>query len=160
MMNRQSVRRLVAGVAAVLMFASVGAVSATPVAAAPDHKVTGSVTGTAPFTFGPPCSFVHQHFLGTITPAHGRTASIDVDVCGDVGGSNFPMSGTFEITDGKGLLTGTATGAFNISVTEFSIDLVVVERSHGLASKGATLQFNGTWFQDGFGGPIVGTITS
>ena len=117
------------------------------------RPVTGSVTGKAPYTYGGKCSFVDQHFIAAIATRSG-VASIDVDVCVTLQLPDFPLTGTYTITNGTFVQTGTATGLVygTASPSPFQLTLQRVGRS--------SLMFSGTLVNTGTNnGPIDGSIT-
>ena len=103
--------------------------------------------------------------VGTVT-ATPAGAAANSKVTGTVVGSAPYTSGTFAIMTDRGQVSGTASGIISDPGVDlflplsFSFDLVVVDASPGLARRGSTLHFTGTWTPQGMGGPISGTIAA
>ena len=146
----------------IVLAGMLGVATATPAVALRPRDVVGHVTGSAPFVFGDGCSFVHQHYVGTIDTKGPGDATIDVDVCVELVLSGFPAAGTFTIETDEGTLTGTATGTVSNVVAgpvPFAFKLRVVESVQKQIKKGSRLFFHGTWESNLVdGGPIKGRV--
>ena len=145
----------------IVLAGMLGVATATPAGALRPRDVVGRVVGAAPFVFGDGCSFVHQHFEGTIDTKGPGDATIDVDVCVEFG-SNFPAAGTFTLETDEGTLSGTATGAIaNVDPASFEFKLRVVESAQKQIKKGSKLFFHGVWESNLIdGGPIRGRVAA
>jgi hypothetical protein len=133
--------------------------------AATRQLITGDAKGNAPFVYLDGCSFVHQHYIGTVQRRGGAAVDIDVDLCIDLPSGNpqgFHGHGTCTIVTGTGKVGGTARGVVGIPVgAPFAFDLTVTQTSPSVvAHVGEVLHFTGVWHSNAAtGGPFTGRVT-
>ena len=151
--------KLSAFVALVVVTGALWTIPAKASPSSPAPHLVGSVVGTAPFSFDGTCDFVHQHFIGSVTTRSGGDASIDVDVCVELGDPSFPAAGRYAITAGGKTVTGNASGSVDAFSSpapfRFTLNADAGQRG-GLAS---TRYFSGEWTSNNVdGGPFTGAI--
>lgn len=146
----------------IVLAGMLGVSTATPAVALSPRDVVGRVAGSAPFVFQDGCSFVHQHYEGTIDTKGPGDATIDVDVCVEFASTGFPAAGNFTLETNEGTLSGTATGTIGNAVpVPFAFKLRVVESAQKQIKKGSKLFFHGVWESNLVdGGPIRGRVAA
>jgi hypothetical protein len=128
-------------------------------------RVSGAVSGEAPFDFTG-CAFpqAHQQYITTVDVAQGKDAALVIDVCVDFPEpTEFVATGTFTFTGASGTLTGAANGTLSgeglILTVTFTLSVSGGTRSFQHAA--GTLNFSGVWASNGGnGGPVTGELTA
>jgi hypothetical protein len=96
--------------ASVLSIAGLLLLSVANSADAATLPVSGTFTGTGSFSFGLPCSFIHQvaDLDADVSPL--GTSTIHLDFCVLNAPPDFPADGTFTLVSTNATLAGTMTG--------------------------------------------------
>lgn len=145
-------------------FAFAAPASATGI---PTARVTGAVTGDAPFTFSTNgCAFVHQVYSVDVD-TRGPSAHLVIDVCVDLPnepGPAFPANGTFTLTTAGGTLVGDAQGEIGGNIPDaLAFTLTITGGTRGFAHAQGTLTLTGEWdsqINEGIqNGPVTGQLS-